>query len=932
MLLFFTTFLSFASSVSAPLWEYLFYSDRDHNGKIDTLEIIFNQNLTFSGTLNLDQFKLSSSTGWLSTSALKDISGNTIIKDLSLSGNTVLIQIFEQDLYNTWLFISDGTTGQLRVKTNTNIWIVWESGLHINLSLTTSFSNYKNVAYKTYDLSNPEQQEVDEDWGDDDIIQEETTPEESEDGVIEDEEPILDESWDDHQDEVDEGSWSTVPIDPFELDLWEEENPQTPTLGFSVKLAFQSPTYLLQKENPLSNLFSCDTSQKECRVNYQLLVDEGSGEKSLSSQYVCAWDFGIGALTWEEGKCNPNTLLYPVGNFKTSFWVYQKSNSGAVYRREFLVQNTGYVPPVVSSSSSSNTSNTQNTSPINILTPQIVVQSGLDEEKHCKNIDCKVNLLYTTLNSKEMCEWDFWGWVFVPWDEKKCNPPSVSYGTGTFEITLKVFEQQRSENFALSKMTFLNLPLEKESNEVKKETKKTPLPELPKLSWEEVRETYQLTLRKVLPNPAYPEELEYIEIENRGKSDLSLWWCQLDDDEHGGSKPYDFSQTEVIPAHSSKKFYRFDTKISLNNSWYEEVNVTCLWEKIDMISWNFSLPDDFYLSKDLDLEHIQKVKRLEKYTFELTMSSGEKQVIIQKEDSTLLKDIVEKSGSKEEKQAWVKDVLQKTFSQKILLQDDTIFIIGNTLPGIKLMIELVEKDETIWWIPRSFAWESYSVVADEYGDYSLEFPVKDLDEYDIKTTTLLWDQVFTFAMNQTIETVSSTIEKKQTSSNQWAITIAPQALITLQWKLSQQKELIGKKIICKEVDTCSVNFDGSNSVGKNLTYFWDFWNGQTFEKKNPASYTFWVGTYLITLLVSDGVTSSTDSFIVQVTGKPEKTVTPNSTKQPPIAWEKTSQMSENIFVNSSNKSTIIFHIWMSMGVFLTFLWGSFILLRKRNII
>jgi hypothetical protein len=35
-----------------------------------------------------------------------------------------------------------------------------------------------------------------------------------------------------------------------------------------------------------------------------------------------------------------------------------------------------------------------------------------------------------------------------------------------------------------------------------------------------------------------------------------------------------------------------------------------------------------------------------------------------------------------------------------------------------------------------------------------------------------------------------------------------------------------------------VNLDGTKSEGKNLEYFWDFGNGKTFNKKNPASYNF----------------------------------------------------------------------------------------------
>jgi len=52
--------------------------------------------------------------------------------------------------------------------------------------------------------------------------------------------------------------------------------------------------------------------------------------------------------------------------------------------------------------------------------------------------------------------------------------------------------------------------------------------------------------------------------------------------------------------------------------------------------------------------------------------------------------------------------------------------------------------------------------------------------------------------------------------------IHPQAIISVQGKIGKNKELSGNMLVCRNTETCAVNFDGRESIGEDLEYFWDF--------------------------------------------------------------------------------------------------------------
>ncbi len=83
--------------------------------------------------------------------------------------------------------------------------------------------------------------------------------------------------------------------------------------------------------------------------------------------------------------------------------------------------------------------------------------------------------------------------------------------------------------------------------------------------------------------------------------------------------------------------------------------------------------------------------------------------------------------------------------------------------------------------------------------------------------------------------------------------------IQVQWKIGQNKELLNNKLICYE--SCSVNFDASESIWNISSYYWDFWNWETYDWVNPWYINYinpWI--YNVTLKVYDNYSREFKSY------------------------------------------------------------------------
>jgi len=936
--LFFNNFLVF--SIESFKENYLYYLDANNNWKIDKLEIEFNKNLTWS--LNLNKIFFYSNTWWLSTSKLDSVVWSSIISNYYLSWNILWLNLIEQNNYLTGLIINNTTTSHLRIKTNSWVWIKSIDNQEIKFLYTTSFDSYKNVSYKEIIQKNNEEQENNEE-----ILDEENQIEDEEIWSWEILEEIIDEENETSSgnilEQVENSTWEILEENTNSWEILQEENNIFP---YQIKLLFQSPSYLLEKNQTEVLNYNCDSSKTDCKVNFNLNIDEWSWFKSIStSKYICEWDFWFSEFEEEKSRCNPNTIVYPIWNFETKFKVTQKS-TWKFFQKSFFVKNEWFKESLIPTKIvyvwwSSLVSNTNIIQPINISIPEIVIQSGLDENWNCKKQDCSINLIYNQNNSKLACLWDFSGWIFNIWDDKKCNPGYVKYWLWEFKITLKVYEIWNENNFKENYLYFSNKKIEQKKDEKTKENSPTDNEEIAEnykvLDKDEILKNYTLKITKVSPNPIWAENLEFIEIENFWNEKIDLKNCSLDDIIPGWSKAFIFKETFILKPNQKQKFYKFDTKININNSGKEEVNLSCKEILIDNFSWNFSIPEWFILSKDLDLENIKTLKKQKnKNIYEINYLSWDKKIVSFDESFDAIDDLMKKDLSSKEKKQKFFELVEKSFYQKVSKQKSWVKIYGTTIPNVKMIFKLDEKkDEEFSFLnlfyQKSFASNKiYETKSNKSWNYEFYIKNPNIWEFEIKTFLDFWeDNLYELSKKSSLEIDSDYLEYISSSKNstkQEKSYIIPKSIITLQWKLASNKIFEDNKLVCLWISECSVNLDWSQSLGEKLKYFWNFGNGKTFDKKNPASYKFGVWKHIISLKITDGKNEDTSYFIVEVIPKEkkEKKVSSNPIITPKVnAYEET---------KVQNNFPIKYHLIYASLLFWVFLLLSFLILRKRNII
>lgn len=279
-----------------------------------------------------------------------------------------------------------------------------------------------------------------------------------------------------------------------------------------ITIAFQSPTYLVDQD-PLLSEFTCDTTHEECRINFNLEPSFSSG--FIASDYFCELDFDLDRENGEEYKCNPNTIVFPRWHDYTLRFRIINSSEVTLYSEKIIhihapdiasptstgatssgitlppsdastggIVSSGstssgvVLPPIanptstgsVISSGSTSSATTTSSGSLNesgttlpttstgilIADPIITIQSGLDDNRVCKSINCSVNLEYIPKNSKEACSWSFWSGSYSSGTENKCNPGYIQYPVGIFSISLRVYEKGNESNYREKSLSFSN--------------------------------------------------------------------------------------------------------------------------------------------------------------------------------------------------------------------------------------------------------------------------------------------------------------------------------------------------------------------------------------------------------------------------------------------------------------------------------------------
>ncbi len=867
----------------------LYYLDTDNNGKIDKLEIEFNNTLTWG--LNMDKLFLYSNTWGLSSFKLDSVSGTSIFSSYYLSGNILWINLLEQNNFLTGLVVNNTTSSHLRIKTNAWVGIKDLTGNEIKLLYTSSFSNYANVSFKTNPVLVEPNQEIIDDTTNEEIIDPNNLPETSTWGIDSNIPEISEEtgstnenSWTLNNEETNSETASWTSEEEFSEDssggisTWATNN-----FSYVTKLLFQSPSYVLEKDDSEATIFNCDRTKADCKINYNLNRDLWTWFEAISWDYECQWNFWFSWSTGEETKCNPNTISYPVWEWKTTYKIIQKSNPNNYILKEIKIKNEWFKEDSITKliyvgwTSSSNSSN----SAIFINIPKINIQWGLDENNNCKSASCSLNLSYDIKNSKEACLWSFPGGTYESWTEKKCNPGYIKYPTWEFKASLKVYEIGNESNYKESYLNFsnkiTNAKIEKvepvKETKISEAIKSENLDKISILSW-------SLRISWVLPNPIWNDNLEWLELENIWNEKVNLKWCELNNKLKSSTKKYKIETDTFLDPKQKLKFYKLDTNLNFKNSGWAKLDLFCDWAFIDNISWNFDTAEWFIVNPEILKSKIISIEnQKDKNKFVLTFSDWTS-ISQEKYNKDLINDLLKQAEIIPSDKSKIKDFITSSFTQKISKQKKWIKIYWTTISNAKILIQVKKsaEDNLSFWdffFKQIYASsiDAYELVADSEGKYELLIKNPSIGSFEVVSSIKSTDtsnfeipKISNFDVdNDYIAYINTDSVEKTISSD-----IDIEAIIELQWKIGTDKVLSKNRIVCYS-DACSVNFDWRASKwGKSLQYFWDFGNGKSFAKANPAAYSFSKWKHIVSLKVASGNSENISYFIVEVLWSEEK--------------------------------------------------------------
>lgn len=202
------------------------------------------------------------------------------------------------------------------------------------------------------------------------------------------------------------------------------------------EIAWQQPTYLLEKDDTSKEKYTCDPEKTECKVNL-LVIPKLDGAES--SQLTChiTTDFGL-----EEDDCNPDTFIVPTGTHILTLETKNASTWSVISTRTISL----HWLPVIENPPSGSWSGWGSASPmLDLSSIQIAIQSGLDEAWVCKTEICQVNFM-TIAPETSMCLWNFGSGVFeTALTDEKCNPGYVKFSVDT-TVTLTVTDPNYPSN------------------------------------------------------------------------------------------------------------------------------------------------------------------------------------------------------------------------------------------------------------------------------------------------------------------------------------------------------------------------------------------------------------------------------------------------------------------------------------------------------
>lgn len=215
--------------------------------------------------------------------------------------------------------------------------------------------------------------------------------------------------------------------------------PLTEDSSESLEIFFtlQRPSYIFEWETEDS--YMCDREEDECKVNFDLR--ESFSTDFREKDYICEISFGSWIITWEENKCNPNTVIFQKGEHEVVFRILEENTWDIVAEKTIHISHSQEAYEAYTS---------QYSNDISITRPNIIVQSGLEGSGkyfYCTKAECTINLKYEKKHENEECRWRFYpGEYSSDSTRDRCNPGYVTFPEWIFELSLIVYQDGKRSN------------------------------------------------------------------------------------------------------------------------------------------------------------------------------------------------------------------------------------------------------------------------------------------------------------------------------------------------------------------------------------------------------------------------------------------------------------------------------------------------------
>jgi len=548
---------------------------------------------------------------------------------------------------------------------------------------------------------------------------------------------------------------------------------------------FQNPTYLLEKNYDINSfwtwwiIYNCDKNYSECKVNLDLR--NNFNWEFNEKDFLCNISFWSWIVTWEENKCNPSTVLFPIWEFDIKFEIINKKD------KSYYIENNIVLINKEEEIEEKKVFKLNIKNELYIPKPKIIIQSWLEESYSkvyrnyytCNKKECSINLDYKWLDSWVDCKWKFYDGIHSDWTEKKCNPWYVKYWPWLHKIKLFVCDENYSNN---------------------------------------CNKNYIYVENKYIPEKLIAKiNLQWILWKNK----MKIWnnlYC-INSEKCSINFTWDNSKWEIVKyLWDFWNWEKYEWKNPSNRTfqeWTYEILLSISDEEWNKNTEKYSLN---VLDKKLSKNEVEKIILDNKNIFSL-------------DKNKILLNNFFSNDFKNHNNKLLLDLIN-SFSQTIRENKNSTTIYWKTKPNLLLLFEINKEVPILWSIKK----DKYFIKSNNEWKYSLNIENSKIWKYKI-SSFIINENLWTLDLNSKkyfevnhIKNKLNTNLNKDINKNK-LLDLPIKLIINIQWKIWKNKIINWNNITC--IWTCSINFDASDSKWNINKFLWDFWNGEEYSWVNP---------------------------------------------------------------------------------------------------